>query len=99
MSNLIIFLLVIASLKFILFGWILWTVFRPDIEQHEAEGRTTAQVAPTCMYCESKWTHAVDEGKTRWDGEVLVLVITYECDHCKLPFWHVERVPVSKISV
>jgi hypothetical protein len=98
LSNLIIILLIVASLKFIFFGWVLWKVFRPDIEQLEAEGRASELATPICMYCDSRWTRAVDEGQTRWDGEDLVLVTTYECEHCSLPFWHVQRVPVSQIS-
>jgi hypothetical protein len=97
LSNIIYLLLVLATVKFVFFGWILWKVFRPEIKQLEAEGKATL-LDPVCMYCESKWTRAVDEGQTRWDGDDLVLVTTYECEHCGLPFWHVQRVPVSKIS-
>jgi hypothetical protein len=97
-SNIILILLVLAVAKFFFFGWVLWRVFRADIQELEEEGRAPALSTPVCIYCESRWTRAVDEGSTRWDGDELVLVTTYECEHCRLPFWHVERLPVSKIT-
>lgn len=89
-------LLVLAAVKSVVFGVILYLVFRKDIKEWWVNRRNPPPVRdPVCMYCQSTWTHAVDEGQTRWEGDELVLVTTYECEHCRLPFWHVERVPVS----
>jgi hypothetical protein len=98
MNNIIVVLLVIAAIKFVVFGWILYAVFRSDLKQFAEEKRDLTPSVPVCVYCESRWTRPVDEGQTRWDNGDLVLVTTYECQHCEMPFWHVERVPVSKIS-
>jgi hypothetical protein len=97
-GNLVLILLVIATVKFVVFGWILYVVFKPDIQQLAEENRESAPVSPTCVYCQSRWTRAIDEGQARWDDGVLVLVTTYQCQHCETPFWHVDRVPMSKIS-
>jgi hypothetical protein len=97
-GNIILIFLVIAAVKTVIFGVILYKVFRQDIHHWWNEDRRQKQktpAVPTCMYCQSVWTVAVDEGSTRWDGEDLVLVTTYECQHCHLPFWHVERVPMG----
>jgi hypothetical protein len=73
---------------------ILYFVFRDDIRAYLAQ-RQTKPTSPVCMYCQSQWTEMVDEGSTHWEGDELVLVTTYACQHCHLPFWHVERVPVA----
>jgi len=99
-SDILLILLIIALVKFILFGVILFVVFRRDIQQwwsgKKAEKKPLS--VPVCMYCQSKWTRALDEGQPRWDNEDLVLVTTYECQHCHLPFWHVERVPTGSLK-
>jgi hypothetical protein len=99
LDNIIVILLIIAVVKFILVAIILYWVFRPDLRllQREWESEKKPQTVPTCMYCQSKWTKAVDEGETRWDNDELVLVTTYECQHCHLPFWHVERVATGSM--
>lgn len=93
MSNILVILLIIAAVKFVFFGFVLFHVFRPELKN--AGKRQPASTTPICVYCESRWTHAVDEGQTRWDNDDLVLVTTYQCEHCALPFWHVERVPMG----
>lgn len=98
MNNFIIVLLVVAAVKIPVFGWLLYRVFRNDIEQYEADQASTSDV-PVCIYCQSAWTRPLEEEQTRWEGDDLVLVTAYECEHCRLPFWHVERVSISKISV
>lgn len=93
MSDLLVILLIVALVKFVLFGVILYVVFKPDIKGYVSpKPKTRSQ--PACMYCGSLYTHRVDEGQTRWEEDSLVLVTEYECEHCKLPFWHVERVPI-----
>jgi hypothetical protein len=69
----------------------LYWIFRDDIREYFAERRARAST-PVCMYCQSSLTQPADEGSTRWEGDELVLVTTYVCGHCHLPFWHVERV-------
>jgi integral membrane sensor domain MASE1 len=77
---------------------ILYAVFRDDIQQWwRGRQEPVVQSTPTCLYCRSTWTRAIDEGQTRWEEDDLVLVTTYECDHCHLPFWHVERVPMGSL--
>lgn len=93
MGDILIILLAVAAVKFVLFGIILLVVFKPDFKRLWAGEE--AAIAPTCLYCGSKWTEPVEEGETRWEGDDLVLVTTYECQHCHLPFWHVERVPTA----
>ena len=92
-DNIIVILLVLAAIKFVIIAIILLVVFRPDLKQ--LRGKKKPPSVPVCMYCQSKWTHALDEGEARWDGGDLILVTTYECEHCHLPFWHVERVPTG----
>lgn len=97
MDKIIMVLLIIAAFKFLVFGWILYAVFKPDLEVLEEGARVQAATTPACIYCQSVWTRAVDEGQTRWEGDELVLVTTYQCEHCETPFWNVERVPVSRL--
>jgi hypothetical protein len=97
MTNTLLILLGLAVLvKFILVAFVIHIVFKDDIRQYreQKEEEKKAGVAPVCMYCGSAWTHATDEGQTRWENDELILVTTYECEHCTLPFWHVERVPM-----
>lgn len=99
MQYIIPILMVIATIKMIVLGAFLWYVFKPDIreyrEHHERQQGPAA--APSCMYCGSKYALLLDEGQTRWEGDHLVLVSSYECQHCHLPFWHVERVPAASL--
>lgn len=100
MDEFLTILLIVAFVKFILFGVILFHVFRKDIEEYRSERtetKTRTPEAPMCMYCQSLYTLPVDEGQTRWEDDALVLVTTYECQHCHLPFWHVERVAVGSL--
>lgn len=97
MDSLLVILLVIAGVKFIVFGVILWKVFRQDIKHwwtQERRQKSREPSTPVCVYCQSVWTVPVDEGQTRWEGDELVLVTTFECQHCQLPFWRVERLAV-----
>lgn len=96
MDNIILILLIVAAVKFVLIAVICFWVFRPDLKAMVAEKKP--QTVPTCPYCQSKWTEAIDEGQTRWDGDELVLVTTYECQHCHFPVWHVERVPTGSLK-
>ena len=89
-------LLILVIVKTVIIGIVLLVVFKPDIKQ--LRSRRPAPATPVCMYCQSKWTHRADDGETRWDQDELVLVTTYECEHCHLPFWHVERVPVGSLK-
>lgn len=94
MGTFVVILLVLVLVKFVIISWILYVVFKPDIKQVWMK-KTKVPDVPACVYCRSRWTRAVDEGQTRWDHDDLVLVTTYECEHCHLPFWHIERVPMG----
>lgn len=97
MSNILVIFLIIAAVKTVVFAGILYAVFREDIrEWWSGSGETVTQAAPACVYCQSVWTEPAGEPQTRWENEELVLVTTYECQHCRLPFWRVERVPVTQ---
>lgn len=100
MSSILVILLVIALVKFVFFGILLFTVFRRDIQEMWSGKKVEkkAPSLPTCVYCQSKWTRPLDEVKPRWENDELVLVTTYECEHCHLPFWHVERVPLGMLK-
>lgn len=92
MRSMVIILLVVAAIKFVVFGVILYRVFRDDIKEWWSEQTNEPVGPPVCVYCQSAWTEPVDEGQTRWEGSELVLVTTYECQHCRWQFWRVERV-------
>ena len=94
MTTLIWILLLSVVLLLPLKAALLYWIFRDDIREYFAE-RRIRESSPVCIYCRSPWTLAADEGAPRWEGDELVLVTTYTCQECFLPFWHVERVPVA----
>jgi hypothetical protein len=96
-GNILVILLIVAVIKFVIIGVIIYVVFRPDIRSYLGR-KPVATTTPVCMYCGSVYTHVAGEGETRWEQDDLVLVTEYECDHCRLPFWHVERVPVVSLK-
>ncbi len=101
MDFIILIFVVVATVKSIIIGIILYRVFRQDIHHwwnHERKAKQASPTIPICVYCQSAWTSPVGEAQTRWEAEELVLVTTYECQHCHLPFWHVERVPVTTLK-
>lgn len=98
MSGVLTILLVIAVVKSVVFGFLVFVVFRDDIRQYFAEKRdekVAAAQVPACIYCHSAALRPAGEPETRWDQEELVLVSTFECLECGLPFWHVERVTIA----
>jgi hypothetical protein len=95
-DNILVILLIVAAVKFVFFGFILFFVFRPDFRK--LGKRAAPPSTPICVYCESRYTVPVDEGQTRWEDDDLVLVTTYQCQHCSMPFWHVERVPMGSVK-
>ena len=94
-DSILVILLIVAAVKFVFLCIILLFVFRPELK---GASKKKAQATATCLYCQSRSTRPVDEGQTRWENDDLVLVTTYECQHCHLPFWHVERVPVGSLK-
>jgi len=96
MGNIILIFLIVVGVKFIFFTVLLFTVFRNDISQMWR--KKNSPDVPPCVYCKSKWTVPVGEDEMRWDQDGLALVTTYTCQHCQLPFWHVERVPVPAMK-
>lgn len=99
MQYIIPILMILATIKIVVLGGFLWYVFKPDIKEYRDhhERQRGPATSPSCMYCGSKYARMVDEGQTRWEGDHLVLVSAYECQHCHLPFWHVERLPAASI--
>lgn len=99
MDNILLILLIVAAVKFVFFGVILFKVFQRDIDAYRKDrAGSAAPNLPSCVYCQSVYIEAVDEGQTRWENDSLVLVTTYECQHCHLPFWHVERVAAGSLN-
>lgn len=100
MDSIVVLLLIVAVVHFLIAAIFLPLAFQDDIRQWRERRRQVreAPTVPTCMYCGSRWTHVRDEGQTRWDADDLVLVTTHECDHCGLPFWHVERVHTTAVK-
>ncbi len=96
MQSLVVILLILVAVKFVFIAVLLGVVFKEDLRSMRQK-KAGPQPA-VCMYCQSVWTRPVDEGQTRWEGDDLVLVTTYECEHCHLPFWHVERVPMGSLK-
>jgi hypothetical protein len=95
MPSLVVILLILVAVKFVFIAVLLGVVFKEDLRSMRQK---TGPQPAVCMYCQSVWTRPVDEGQTRWEGDDLVLVTTYECEHCHLPFWHVERVPMGSLK-
>jgi hypothetical protein len=97
-DSIILLLLILAVVKFVVFGWLVFAVFQGDIKQYWADRkRKKLPAEPVCMYCQSRWTQPSGETQTRWEDDELVLVTTYECQHCHLPFWRVERVAMGSM--
>jgi hypothetical protein len=92
-NNFWLLIILFFVIKVVLFGPLLYLIFRDEIKDY-LRARKQKSTLPRCVYCQSVWTTPVSEAEPRWDGEDLVMTTTYECQHCKLPFWHVERVPV-----
>jgi integral membrane sensor domain MASE1 len=101
MDSIILILLVVAAIKFVVFGVILFFVFRPELPSLQRWKRSKTapvDVTPTCVYCQSRYSRPTGEVETRWEGEELVLVTTFECEHCHFPLWRVERIPVGMLK-
>jgi hypothetical protein len=92
-DSIIVFLLILTTILIVVKVIFLWWIFGPDIKLLRGELKQTS-AEPECVYCRSQWTHPTSDGEMRWEGDDLVLVTTYQCEHCELPFWHVERVSV-----
>lgn len=96
MGNIVVILLIVTVALLPVKALILYAVFNREIRQWwDARRHPEPASTPACIYCRSSWTIAVDDGHPRWEDDALVLVTTYECQHCRLPFWHVERVPIG----
>ncbi|HZU11585.1 MAG TPA: hypothetical protein VFB58_02000 [Chloroflexota bacterium] len=91
----LILILTFFVVKIFIAGPLLFMVFRDDIRRYWA-GRKQKAHEPCCPGCASRYAAPLDEGVIRWEGDDLVLVTGYQCQHCGYPFWHVERVPMGK---
>ncbi|HZT97976.1 MAG TPA: hypothetical protein VFB34_14170 [Chloroflexota bacterium] len=68
-------------------GTILYKVFAPDLKRR----KPLAEMAGVkCVYCHFSPALYHSE-ETRWEADELVLVKTYECRRCHMPFWRIER--------
>lgn len=92
-GTLLTIILLVVVVKFSFICWILWVVFKPDIKKMRQPEEPDPN--PTCIYCRSRYTHPTGEVETRWDEGVLLVVTTYECEHCHFPTQHIERVHVG----
>lgn len=90
---LLIIIVLFFVIKLVIFGPLLYFVFRDDIRQYFAQRGLPSP--PTCPLCRSRYAQPTDDARTQWEGEDLVLVTGYECEHCHYPFWHVERVSLT----
>ena len=73
-------------------GVILWRVLEPELRQpRQKHGMPGVR----CVYCHSSPALFHSE-EHKWEGEDLVLVRTFECRECHMPFWKVERVAVQR---
>lgn len=99
MDPIILIFLIIAGVKSVIFGFILYRVFRKDIREWWAEKHQPKVVTrPICLFCQSVWTHPVGQPESRWDGNELTVITTYECEHCHFPNRFVEHFTVGGLS-
>lgn len=69
-------------------GVILYKVFGPELRSPR---RQEHMPGVRCVYCGASPALFHSE-EQRWEGNELVLVRTYECRECHMPFWRLERV-------
>lgn len=69
-------------------GAILYKVLGPELR---APKPTNPMPGVRCLYCHATPSLFHSE-ETRWEGSDLVIVRTYECRQCHMPFWRLERV-------
>ncbi len=71
---------------------IVWRVIGPE---WKAQRRHYGMPGVRCIYCRA--TPALFHSEEqKWEGDELVLVRTYECRECHMPFWKVERVAAER---
>jgi len=69
-------------------GIILWRVMGPELKTPR---QRYGMPGVRCVYCHA--TPALFHSEEqKWEGDELVMVRTYECRECHMPFWRVERV-------
>jgi hypothetical protein len=69
-------------------GAILWKVMGPELR---APRPKHGMPGVRCVYCHDSPALFHSE-EQRWEDNELVLVRTYECRRCHMPFWLLERV-------
>lgn len=74
-------------------GVILWKVMGSELRSPR---QTYGMPGVRCVYCHD--TPSILHGEEeRWEENELVMVRTFECRRCHMPFWQIERVKtVSK---
>jgi hypothetical protein len=91
MDLLLLILIIIAVVKIVVLGFVAWKYLWP--QWRGPAPKTVAPPAIKCIYCHAAPVMMLGEER-RWEGDELVLVTTYECNRCRLPFWHLERISV-----
>ncbi|GEM_PF-5892064 len=69
-------------------GVLLYKVFWPELRRPRPQ---YPMPGVRCIYCRATpaLLHSEDQ---RWEGDELVLVQTFECRECHMPFWRLERI-------
>ncbi len=57
-----------------------------------------ARLGRSCVYCRSTQTRRIGPRTPRYDDHGFVLVTSYECTRCGLPFWSIDRSPAQQRS-
>ena len=87
--QILLILLAFKALVLVVIGAILWKVLGPELRAPRPQ---YGMPGVRCVYCHA--TPALFHSEEqRWEDDELVLVRTYECRECHMPFWRIERVP------
>ena len=88
-------ILIFVVLKIVIvsvLGVLLWRVMGRELR---AGRQKYGMPGVKCIYCKATPSLFHSEEQT-WEGDELVMVRTYECRECHLPFWKIERVAVQR---
>ncbi|HEV3312674.1 MAG TPA: hypothetical protein VG815_19345 [Chloroflexota bacterium] len=95
-TQVILILLASKVVVLIVAGAIFWKVMGPELR---APRPRYGIPGVRCVYCHAT-PSVLHSEEQRWEEDELVMVRTYECRECHMPFWRVERVQaVTKTSV
>lgn len=86
-ETIIIVFVVMKLVIFAIIGPILYKLLGPELRKPSPSAPLPGAM---CMYC-GEANPLVQAEDQRWEGGELVMVRTYECQSCHLPYWNVER--------